>query len=66
LLKRIGALKPAERGRPTPHDWRSRRPFRWRRTYDDGCEARELDDNEARFLEQVCELLGYDVEEVGA
>ena len=26
LLKRIGALKPAEWGRATPHDWRNRRP----------------------------------------
>lgn len=26
LVKRIGALKPAERGRATPRDWRSRRP----------------------------------------
>jgi len=38
-------------------------PFR-QIIYDDGCEARELDDNEARFLKNVCELLGYDLEDV--
>jgi hypothetical protein len=40
-------------------------PFR-QIVYDDGCTARELDENEQRFLETVCGMLGYDVEEVGA
>jgi hypothetical protein len=34
--------------------------------YDDGCVARELDDREQRLLERVCELLGYEMGEVGA
>jgi hypothetical protein len=34
--------------------------------YDDGCTARELNADEQRLLENVCAMLGYDVEEVGA
>lgn len=34
--------------------------------YDDGCTARELNRDEQRLLENVCSMLGYDVEEVGA
>ena len=33
---------------------------------DDGCEARELNRNEQRLLENVCAKLGYHVAEVGA
>lgn len=33
--------------------------------FDDGCEARELNHQEQRLLEAVCELLGYEVGEVG-
>ncbi len=32
--------------------------------YDDGQETRELDEREQRTLEQVCRMLGYDVEEI--
>lgn len=34
--------------------------------YDDGCRARHLIDRDERLLEQVCSMLGYEVEEVGA
>jgi hypothetical protein len=34
--------------------------------YDDGCEARELNRDEQRLLENVCAKLGYDVEAIGA
>ena len=34
--------------------------------YDDGCLVRELNRDEQRLLENVCSMLGYDVEEVGA
>jgi hypothetical protein len=34
--------------------------------YDDGCEARHLNGDEQRLLENVCNMLGLDVEEVGA
>jgi hypothetical protein len=34
--------------------------------FDDGCTARELNRDEQRLLENVCSMLGYDVEEVGA
>ena len=33
--------------------------------YDDGCEARHLNADEQRLLENVCNMLGYDVDEVG-
>ena len=32
--------------------------------YDDGCTARDLDDNEQRFLETVCNMLGHELEDV--
>ena len=31
--------------------------------YDDGCQARELDEREQRLLEHVCNLLGYELVE---
>jgi hypothetical protein len=34
--------------------------------YDDGCVARELDGRERGLLEAVCDMLGYDLGEVGA
>lgn len=34
--------------------------------FDDGCTARELNRDESRLLENVCSMLGYDIEEVGA
>jgi len=34
--------------------------------YDDGCQARDLNRDEERLLENVCAKLGFDVEEVGA
>jgi hypothetical protein len=34
--------------------------------YDDGCRARHLLGREERMLDQVCSMLGYEVEEVGA
>ena len=34
--------------------------------FDDGCEARELTDDEDRLLTNVCAHLGYDVHEVEA
>jgi hypothetical protein len=33
--------------------------------YDDGCTARELNRDEQRMLENVCNMLGYDVGTVG-
>ena len=33
--------------------------------FDDGCEARELNAREQEFVEHVCAMLGYDVEEIG-
>jgi hypothetical protein len=30
--------------------------------YDDGCEARELNEREQRLLTRVCDLLGMDIE----
>jgi hypothetical protein len=30
--------------------------------FDDGCVARDLTDDEERFLERVCDMLGYEVE----
>jgi hypothetical protein len=38
-------------------------PFR-QIVYDDGCTARDLDDDEQRFLETVCNMLGHDLEAV--
>jgi hypothetical protein len=38
-------------------------PFR-QIVYDDGCTARELDENEQLFLEMVCNPLGHDLEAV--
>jgi hypothetical protein len=32
--------------------------------FDDGCQARELTDDEDRLLANVCATLGYDVQEV--
>jgi hypothetical protein len=32
--------------------------------YDDGCQARELNDCEQQQLEHVCGMLGYDLEEI--
>jgi hypothetical protein len=32
--------------------------------YDNGVEARELDQREQALLERVCSMLGYDVEEI--
>ena len=34
--------------------------------YDDGCTARHLNGDEQRLLENVCNMLGLDVGEVGA
>ena len=34
--------------------------------YDDGCQARELNRNEQRLLENVCAKLGYDLEDLAA
>lgn len=34
--------------------------------YDDGCRARHLYAREERMLEQVCSMLGYELDEVGA
>ncbi len=33
--------------------------------FDDGCDARELNSDESRLLEDVCARLGYAVEDVG-
>ena len=33
--------------------------------FDDGCEARELNADEQRLLENVCEMLGHELGQVG-
>ena len=38
-------------------------PFR-QIVYDDGCCARDLDEDEQRFLETVCSMLGHELEDV--
>jgi hypothetical protein len=51
------SLPPAHDRRPDPHAISQI-------VYDDGCTARELDENEQRFLEPVCNMLGHDLEAV--